>query len=80
MYEYMFRFSIHQTAIDHLMLLLRVLFIGLILLLIWTGQKFGWCSRGWRNVDFEPRVGGGGSGRRPKKKSDLANFDGGSGQ
>ena len=25
-------------------------------------------SRGWRNEDPEPRVGGGESGRRPKKK------------
>jgi len=32
-------------------------------------------ARGWRNVDPEPRVGGGGSGRGPKKKSDLTDSD-----
>ena len=36
-------------------------------------------ARGVRNVDPEPRVGGGGSSRRPKKNCDLPNFDGGSG-
>jgi len=38
-------------------------------------------TRGWQNMDPEPRVGeGGGSGQRLEKKSDPANFDGGSGQ
>jgi len=32
-------------------------------------------SRGWQNMDPEPRVRGGGSGQRPKKKSDPHHFD-----
>jgi len=31
-------------------------------------MTFPKCTRGWWNVDPEPRVGGGESGRRPKKK------------
>ena len=32
-------------------------------------------SRGWWNEDPKPRVGGGGSSRRPKKNCDLTDFD-----
>jgi len=32
------------------------------------GELEGLGARGWRNEDPEPRVGGRGSGRRPKKK------------
>jgi len=38
-----------------------------------THQQF--FPRGWRNVDPEPRVRGGGPAEGPKKKSDPRHFD-----